>query len=101
MTKTMTFSEEEREIIMSGLDVIDPDSEEGHESLDALTQRFLPAVEEGGDVDFELNEGKIALLKDAVQILEPEDDDVDALKDRLETRLLVALGYSDEDPDGP
>jgi hypothetical protein len=89
------MTEEEREILLAGLEILSPDSYDAQDALEVLTQRLLGMSEEPGEVDLEFDRMELELSIAALEIVNPDDYDMQDLASALEDRLRVeeqALG---------
>ena len=85
----MQFSPDEIVMIISGLEILSPDSEEGEDLRGDLEARFR-AMHEDGANELALSMPEIELMIAGTEILSPDEDEDAIVRDEVCERLRVA-----------
>jgi len=84
------LQEGEREVLHSALEILSPDDPDDAEHLEGLTQRVLDTTMEPGTVQFEFSRKDLEQSIAALDILEPDNFEIEEMADLLNDILRVA-----------
>jgi hypothetical protein len=81
------MTEDEREILHAGLEVLSPDDPEAYEVLEEMTQRVLDSTLEAGDVDLSFDTQELEMAIAALDIVDPDDFEMEEVASDLVDRM--------------
>jgi hypothetical protein len=93
--QTLELEEGEREVLHNALEILSPDSPDVSEVLEVMTQNVLDATIEPGAVEMEFTLQEIELAISALEVIDPDDFEVQDLAANLEERFRMAHAEND------
>lgn len=91
------LSEQERILLLDALEILSPDGDAELDALEVLTQRIIGLSEEAGDVSIDLLEVDVELIISAMDVVDPDDFEMQDLAEELGDRMRQEIHIFDQE----